>query len=169
VRALRGRDGLDHVQHEACNPGDLNFRGIGLTAELRGRSERTPTPWRISKKKLMANTTANDEGKARLGTEATCVWLIGGAILFLVDGGLSNLFSVRAAVFLGVGMFAAAIIVGGISYIIRKMVAGRLMMLHGDPSLPPSQGAMRNWRSRLRLLNLALSILFVIGAYATLH
>jgi len=91
---------------------------------------------------------------------------MGGVILFLIDGGVPNLFSWRAAAFLGIGMFAAAIVVGGISYLIIRTLADRLMMRYGDPASVTAQRAMRKWRSVVRLLNLALAVLLVLCAYA---
>ena len=108
-----------------------------------------------------------DNAKSQLGKNATFVWLIGGACLFLYDGGLRNLFSLRAAAFLGIGMFAAAIIVGGVSYLIVRAFANRLMKRFPDPSAPEALSALRAWRHVFGIVNLTLGVLFVIWVYAS--
>ena len=109
-----------------------------------------------------------DNAKAQLGKNATVIWLVGGGILFLVDGGVSHLFSLRAAAFLGIGMFAAAIIVGSVSYFIINAMANRLMARYPDPSSSEAQSAMRMWRNVFGVLNAGLAILFVLWVYAGL-
>lgn len=109
----------------------------------------------------------SDDVKAQLGKNATAIWLIGGVILFLVDGGFSHLFSLRAAAFLVIGMFAAAIIVGIVSYFIINAMATRLSARYPDPSTPDAQVAMRTWRNVFSLINVVLAALFVLGAYAS--
>ena len=108
-----------------------------------------------------------DNVKAQLGKNATAVWLVGGVILFLVDGGLPHLFSLRAAAFLGIGMFAAAIIVGGISYFVINAMATRLMARYPDPTSTEAQVAMRRWRNVFGVMNSGLAILFVLWVYAS--
>lgn len=108
-----------------------------------------------------------DNAKAQLGKNATVIWLVGGVILFLVDGGVSHLFSFRAAAFLGIGMFAAAIIVGGVSYFILNTMATRLMARHPDPTSSEAQSAMRVWRNVFGVVNAGLAILFLLWVYAS--
>ena len=73
-----------------------------------------------------------DHQKEKLGRSATYVWLIGGAILFLRDGGISNLISLWSLVFLFAGMFAAAVVVGGMSWWLIKKQARYLMEKYGE-------------------------------------
>jgi uncharacterized membrane protein len=108
-----------------------------------------------------------DDAKAQLGKNATMVWLIGGVILFLVDGGVSHLFSLRAAAFLFIGMFAAAILVGGASYMILIALVSRLAPRYGDPSSAEAQAAMRTWRGIFSFINFGLSVGFLLWVYAS--
>jgi len=108
-----------------------------------------------------------DNAKAQLGKNATVIWLVGGVILFLLDGGISHLFSLRAAAFLGIGMFAAALIVGGVSYFIINAMATRLMARFPDPAAAEAQSAMRSWRLVFSILNLVLGVLFLVWVYAS--
>ena len=108
-----------------------------------------------------------DNAKAQLGKNATAIWLVGGVILFLIDGGFSNLFSWKAAAFLGIGMFAAAIVVGGVSYFIITGMANRLMARYPDPTSSEAQTAMRTWRNIFSVVNVALGLLFLVWVYAS--
>jgi uncharacterized membrane protein len=108
-----------------------------------------------------------DNAKAQLGKNATVIWLAGGIILFLIDGGFPHLFSLRAAAFLGIGMFAAAIIVGSVSYFIINAMATRLMARYPDPTSPDAQAAMRTWRNVFSVVNVALALLFLLWVYAS--
>lgn len=110
---------------------------------------------------------SKEDAKAQIGGRATGIWLVGGVILFLVDGGLSHLFSLRAAAFLGIGMFAAAIIVGGVSYLIVNAMATRLAARYPDPTSSAAQAAMRTWRSIFGIANTVLAILFLLWVYAS--
>lgn len=105
--------------------------------------------------------------KAQLGKNATATWLIGGVILFLADGGVSHLFSLRAAAFLGIGMFAAAIIVGGTSYFIINAMTTRLMARYPDATSNEAQSAMRTWRNVFSVINGGLAVLFLLWLYAS--
>lgn len=107
-----------------------------------------------------------DDAKAQLGKNATAVWLVGGVILFLIDGGFSHLFSLKAAAFLGIGMFAAAIIAGSVSYFIINAMAKRLMARYPDPTSPEAQAAMRTWRYIFSIVNVALGVIFLVCVYA---
>ncbi len=62
------------------------------------------------------------------------VWLVGGCLLFLVDGGPQHLYSMPGIIFLGAGTIAAVIILGGISYLGIKLVAKRLYARFPNPS-----------------------------------
>lgn len=62
------------------------------------------------------DTQPTDEVKAKLGHTATFAWLGTGVLLFLIDGGVKKLLSLQALLFLGVGMFVAAVLVGFVSY-----------------------------------------------------
>jgi hypothetical protein len=115
----------------------------------------------------MKTDVSSDNAKAQLGRNATFIWLIGGAILFLIDGGVSNLLSLRAAVFLLVGMFVAALIVGGVSYWLINVMAKRLAQRFPDPTTPQAQSAMRTWRAIFAIVNLMLGAIFVVWVYAS--
>ncbi|MGE0093620.1 MAG: hypothetical protein AB7M05_06910 [Alphaproteobacteria bacterium] len=108
-----------------------------------------------------------DNVKAQLGKNATFVWLIGGAILFLVDGGIANLFSWKAAAFLFIGMFAAAVIVGNVTYFIIRKIGDYLADKYGEPSTPQAQLAMRRWRNVFGLMDFGIATLFLLWVYAS--
>jgi hypothetical protein len=56
------------------------------------------------------------EVKEECGTLATYIWLGFGAVLHILYFGFYSLFSIKSIIFFGVGIFAAAIIIGGINY-----------------------------------------------------
>jgi len=106
-----------------------------------------------------------DNAKAQLGRNAACIWLVGGVILFLIDGGVSHLYSPRAAAFLVLGMIAATIVIGGFSYFIINALATRFMARYPDLNSPEAQAAMRTWRNIPGVVNSALAILFLLWVY----
>lgn len=109
---------------------------------------------------------SQDNAKAQLGKNATAIWLVGGAALFLLDGGFTHLFSLRALAFLGIGMFVAAIVVGSISYLLLNTLATRLMARYPDPASVEAQSAMAKWRNFFGLANAALAVIFLVLTYA---
>lgn len=70
-----------------------------------------------------AVTAFYDKAKADHGGFATYTWIGSGLYLFLADGGLRSLFTLKSIAFFVIGMFVAAIIFGGIAYLLRRTLA----------------------------------------------
>jgi hypothetical protein len=103
-----------------------------------------------------------DEVKAKLGTAATFVWLGGGALLFLIDGGIGNLFTLKALLFLGVGMFVAAFLVGLLSYKVFLRLADRAALAAGAEG---ARVAVLRTVKQCQLISAAASLFLVIWCY----
>ena len=99
--------------------------------------------------------TSPNELKVQLGRRATFTWLVGGGFLFLMDGGPEALVSLNALAFLGIGMFAAAVIVGNLSYFLLVRFGDRYFMRH-------QYTLKRPW-----LLGDALAVVFLLWCYAS--
>lgn len=69
-----------------------------------------------------------NEYKQWAGGVAAITWLVSGLFLFLTTPGAS-LFSIRALLFFTVGMFLAAIIYGGITYILYRLALACMVRL----------------------------------------
>jgi hypothetical protein len=106
-----------------------------------------------------------DQIKGQLGTVATVVWLIGGVLAFVLDRGFGSLISLRALLFLGVGMFVAAIVAGLATYKMFLHLADRAAMAPG--ATDPRQAVMRALLLSYGICAV-LSALLVIGAYITM-
>jgi hypothetical protein len=107
-----------------------------------------------------------EDMRLRLAADAGGIWVFGGIAALLIDGGASQLFSLRAAAFLVVGALAAAIVVGGSSYFIGNTMVSRLMARFPEPASPEAQSALRGWRSTFGVMNAAMAILLLLCAYA---
>ena len=107
-----------------------------------------------------------EDARARLAANAAGIWLVGGIIALLVDGGAAQLLSLRAAAFLIVGALVAAVLVGGASTLIGSAMASRLTARYPDPASPEAQAALRGWRPVFAVMNTALAILFLLCTYA---
>ena len=109
-----------------------------------------------------------DSQKEVHGKLATIIWLIGGAILFLFDGGIAALFTWKALAFLGVGMFVSAAIVGIVTYNIQRYIAKVLMRKIQDPYSPEAISQITRVGRGLLILNVTLGALFVLWVYNSL-
>jgi hypothetical protein len=107
-----------------------------------------------------------EDPRLKLAANAAAIWLVGGTLALLIDGGASRLFSLRAAAFLGLGVFAAAALVGGASYFIGNAMASRLVARFPDPASAEAQSSLRGWRAVFGIMNTAIAILFLLCAYA---
>jgi len=107
-----------------------------------------------------------NDPRAKLAASAAVIWLFGGIIALLIDGGAGQLFSLRAAAFLGVGALAAGVLVGGASWFIAEAMTSRLMARFPDQTAPEAQSALRGWRSTFAVMNSAIAILLLLCAYA---
>lgn len=68
------------------------------------------------------------------GGFATYAWIGFGLWHFLRDGGLASLFSIKALIFFGVGMFVAAFVFGGLFYLLQRGLTKGLMLFIRAPS-----------------------------------
>jgi hypothetical protein len=64
--------------------------------------------------------TSYEKMKETEGSLATYVWIGSGLFLFLRDGGIGALFSLKAILFFVVGMFVAAILFGNMGYLLQR-------------------------------------------------
>jgi len=94
------------------------------------------------------------------------VWITGSILLFLFDSSSPGLFSWQAIVFIVVGMFAAAIVVGNITYFIVRRVSKSLMKnLNGSSEFELVDAKARRLGYLLLFANLALAVLFLLWTY----
>jgi hypothetical protein len=107
-----------------------------------------------------------EDTRAKLAANAAGIWLAGGIVALLLDGGAGRLFSLRAAAFLLVGALVAAILVGGASWLIGNAMTSRLLGRFADPSSADAQAALNGWRPVFAVMNTALAILFLLCVYA---
>ena len=76
----------------------------------------------------MEMETPYDQQKQAAGSLATITFIISAIYLFWSDTGFGSLFSLKALLFLGVGMFAAAIIIGIPSCLATRVLAKGLVV-----------------------------------------
>lgn len=88
----------------------------------------------------MLESTANDRQKKGSGGLACIVWLASTFYIFIVSDYGPNLLSWQALTFAILGMFAAAILLGSVFYILQRLVASPLSNLLDGAS--PSRGAI---------------------------
>lgn len=105
-----------------------------------------------------------DAIKAQLGRTATFTWLGGGALLLLADGGFDSLISLRALLFLGVGMFVAAFLVGLASYKLFLKLADSAALTAGSDGY--HEAILRSFRQS-QIAGVALGLIFVLWVYAS--
>ena len=105
-----------------------------------------------------------DEVKAKLGTTATFSWLGAGSLLFLIDRGFGGLLSWRAALFLGAGMFVAAIAVGLVAYKFFLYRADKAAMAAGAGG---AREAVLRTIVHSQIVSGTLSTLFAALSYAS--
>lgn len=106
--------------------------------------------------------TAGDAQKSAHGGWAAIVWIIGSILLLLFDSDSPSLFSWMGLTFLVIGMFAASIIAGGISYLIQRAVGDRLARNAARQNLEVSPENATNFRT-IGWLLFALDTLIAIG------
>lgn len=105
-----------------------------------------------------------DEVKAQLGRAATFTWLGSGAVLFIADGGVGSLLSVRAVLFLGIGMFVSAALVGLASYkLFLKLADKAALAANPEEAREAVLGSFR----RSRIACVVLGLVFVFWIYAS--
>ena len=98
-----------------------------------------------------------DEQKSTHGSFATIIWIVTSIVLFLITDGGPGLISWQAALFILVGMFAAAIVLGMIGYLLQRVVASVLMRA-ADAPLAQIEKTARALGLLLLVLNVALAI-----------
>jgi hypothetical protein len=74
------------------------------------------------------------EAKEASAWWACWVWFISGAFLYLRSGGFAALFSVSAVIFIGLGMFASSLFIGGAFYLAGRVVLKLSMIWRRWPS-----------------------------------
>ncbi len=105
-----------------------------------------------------------DDIKAQLGRIATFTWLGGGIVLLLADGGLRNLLSLHALLFLGIGMFVSAFLVGLVSYKLFLKLADKAALAAGAGEA--REAVLRSFRQS-RIAAVILGLVFVLWLYAS--
>ncbi|WP_417714494.1 hypothetical protein [Pseudophaeobacter arcticus] len=107
-----------------------------------------------------------DDHKAEHGKLGTLIWLAGGIALFVFDSSGPGLFSWQAFVFLAVGMFASAIVVGGINYFIQRRIAN-FIVASMDEATDLNQVRRKTILVGYVLLslNLTIAIVFLLWVY----
>jgi hypothetical protein len=108
-------------------------------------------------------TEPTDEIKAQLGSTSMFSWLIGGALLFLYDGGVGMLFSWQAAVFLGAGIIVAPLLVGVLTYKLFLRLSDRWT---GTTTLDEARAAIVRAFRQSRFTAILLAIILVFWCYA---
>lgn len=103
-----------------------------------------------------------DQIKGQLGTVATVVWLGVGALAFVLDRGFGGLFSLQALLFLGVGMFLAAIVSGLVAYKLFLRLADRAAMAAGAEG---ARQAVLRAVIQAYAISGALTVILVVGIY----
>lgn len=107
-----------------------------------------------------------DDTRAMLAANAAGIWLAGGLVALFFDGGAARLLSLRALAFLAFGALAAAVLVGGASWLIGNAMTSRLLGRFSDPTSAEAQAALRGWRPVVAVMNTALAVLFLLCMYA---
>ncbi|MEW5787672.1 MAG: hypothetical protein AB1899_07445 [Pseudomonadota bacterium] len=105
-----------------------------------------------------------DQIKTQLGSTATFTWLGVGAVIFVIDGGLRSLLSLRAVLFLGIGMFAAAIVIGLASYKLFLNLADKAALSAGVEGA--RDAILRSFRQS-RAAAVVLCVLLETWAYSS--
>ena len=98
-----------------------------------------------------------DKQKEGHGGSAAIVWIVSGLFLFFTTPGTS-LFSVKALLFIVVGMFAAAIVLGGLTYLVQRGIAAILVRTIGFPG-PKAIAAIQLLALILFVVNTAITVL----------
>jgi hypothetical protein len=122
---------------------------------------RWPSSRKGKERKVEAQSV--DQITAQLGRLATFTWLGGGALLLLVDGGLGMMISLRALLFLGVGMFVSSFLVGLLSYKIFVKLADKAALAAGAGDA--REAILRSFRQS-RIAAIVLGLVFVLWVYA---
>ena len=106
------------------------------------------------------------ELKALIGKKVTGIWLTGGILLFLFDSRSPSILGLYPILFLMIGMFAAAVVIGNITYEIQKRAFKRIlaaedmsevqtMLVGPTPELEKKLGRVGR---RIGLLNFVLTL-----------
>ena len=107
-----------------------------------------------------------DNVKASHGQFATAIWLVGGAILFLTDDVGPGLLSSQALFFLAIGMFAAAIVVGNITFLIHKPISKRLASkLREGENREKVEKSAKQASFFLFFIDLSVALVFLLWVY----
>lgn len=110
-----------------------------------------------------------DEQKALHGKFATIIWVLGSIILFVLDGGISGLLTWKAAAFIVIGMFIAAIVVGNASYWLQRTIAKLVLARLGpdEAFTPETANKISRLGKHLLVFDFVLASAFVLWCYAS--
>ena len=109
---------------------------------------------------------AAEEQKSTHGAWATIVWLVGAIGLFLFDDLSPSLWSLQALGFIAIGMFAAAIIVGNITYWLQNRLASALSKnIDPNHNLDEQASKIRRLGWILLLVDTFISAVFLYWVY----
>jgi hypothetical protein len=108
--------------------------------------------------------------KSKHGGLASVVFIITSIILFLYDGGLRSLLSVKAVAFILIGMFVAAVAVGAFTYWLQRKIARYLMKTTPEEKLFDQNYAAKIVRIGWVLfgVDILVSALFTLWVYNSL-
>jgi hypothetical protein len=99
----------------------------------------------------------HDNLKATYGKIATFFWFIFGIYFHIVYDGFGALFTLKSLLFFLVGMFVAALVIGGITYLIQRLIAKIALRFISGPSSTAA--------SVLKLIGYLIFALDVVIAY----
>lgn len=108
---------------------------------------------------------AYEEQKAGSGGLATWIFILSALYLFIFNGGFSSLFSLKAIAFLGIGMFAAALLIGIPTYLFQRAIGKILVKTIDDPLSPKAASRIKGIGVALMLLQIAVTFLVTKLAY----
>lgn len=104
--------------------------------------------------------TMEDAMKHASGTAATWTWIFGAIILYFMKGGLGALISIRAAAFIFIGMFVAAIVVGNINYLINRTGVALAQRKLATPGMTLSPSEVYGICFYLKVLTFPIEVAF---------
>ena len=79
------------------------------------------------------NENYEEEQKNNAGKVGTFLFLIIALYIFISDKGVASLFSIKGVLFLTVGMFVSAIVIGMLGYFLNKIISKTLVKIFKNP------------------------------------
>jgi hypothetical protein len=112
----------------------------------------------------MAFDAMYDKQKESHGGTATFVW-IGTSLALLLSHSYPGLLSWQGLTFIIVGMFVAAVIMGGVGYWIQRQLARWLMARHGDNFSTEIEKTIFKYGIGLLVFEAAINVLFCVWVF----